>query len=218
MEARRSGSAEIIRSYEPRLHYWVSERDRGQSHALNKGFGRSTGDIQGWLCSDDVLEPHAARTVLDYFRKHPRVRCFYGDAWLIDEQDRPVKPKKEIPFNWFIWRYDYNYLPQPSTFWRRDLFEEVGGVDESLQVAMDGDLWARFAEVTRLEHQRVYLSRMRLQKEQKTQRLQRESIEAQNRIATRYGVQHERAIRTKAAFLLAKSMRVGWKAATGCYW
>ena len=212
------GSPEIIRSFEPYLTYWVSEPDRGQSHALRKGFDRSTGDIQGWLCSDDLLEPHACRAALDYFRAHPEVRCFYGDARLVDERDHLIKAKKEIPFNWFIWRYDYNYLPQPSTFWRKDLYDQVGGVEESLHVCMDGDLWARFAEVTRIEHLPVVLSRMRVQKEQKTQRLQQEGLLVQNRITSRYGVRHDRVLRTKAAFVLAKTMRVGWKAATGCYW
>jgi hypothetical protein len=212
------GSVAIIRSFESRLDYWVSEPDRGQSHALNKGFALSTGDVQGWLCSDDVLELHAARVVLDYFRERRQVRCFYGDAVLIDEQDRLVKAKKEIPFNWFIWRYDYNYIPQPSTFWRRDLYEEVGGLDESLQVSMDGDLWARFAQVTHIEHRRGCLSQMRLQREQKTQRLLAQSIDVQNRIIARYGVRHDRKVQRKAAFLVAKSMRIAWKTATGCYW
>src|SRR5581483_8681541 len=58
-------SAEIIRSYAPQLDFWVSERDAGQSDALCKGFNRSTGSLQGWLCSDDCLEPDAARTVID---------------------------------------------------------------------------------------------------------------------------------------------------------
>jgi glycosyltransferase involved in cell wall biosynthesis len=212
------GSAEIIRQFAPHLAAWVSEPDRGQGHALRKGFHRSTGDILGWLCSDDVLEPEAARITLDYFRSHPDVRCVFGDAYLIDERGRVVRPKKEIPFNRFIWRYDYNYLPQPSTFWRRDLYEQVGGVDESLDVCMDGDLWARFAEVTTLHHIRVVLSRMRLQPQQKTQRLHRESVRVQKDIAARYGVRQDRAVTRQAAFVAAKAMRIGWKLATGCYW
>jgi glycosyltransferase involved in cell wall biosynthesis len=211
------GSADIIHEYESGLAWWVSERDRGQSHALNKGFARSSGNIQGWLCSDDVLEPHAARTVLDYFQSHPESRCVYGDAYLIDEQDRIVKSKREIPFNWFIWRYDYNYIPQPSTFWRSDLFQQVGGIDESLRVCMDGDLWARFSEVAAIDHVPTILSRMRLQKDQKTQRLKREGNEVQNQITSRYGVRNDRVIQRKAAFIVAKGMRVGWKAVTGCY-
>ena len=84
---------------------------------------------------------------------------------------------------------------------------------------MDGDLWARFAEVTRLEHVPVMLSRMRWQKDQKTQKLQRESILVQNRITKPIRCpSRDRVFRTKAAFVLAKAMRVGWKAAMGCYW
>lgn len=214
----KDGSVEIIRDFEPRLAYWVSERDRGQSDALRKGFDRATGDVQGWLCSDDELEPDAARTVLDYFGAHPRVRWVYGDASIIDEKGRTLKPKKEIPFNWFIWLYDYNYLPQPSTFWRADLYAQSGGIDVALQVAMDGDLWARFAELSPPRHIPARLSRMRMQPDQKTQELKEESIRAQNKIAIRYGVRHDRKLQRQSAFLLAKTLRVGWKLATGCYW
>lgn len=212
------GSVEIIREFEHRLDYWVSERDAGQSDALRKGFRRATGDVQGWLCSDDEMEPDAVSTVLAYFRANPGARWVYGDACLIDENGRVVKAKKEIPFNWFIWLYDYNYVPQPSTFWRTDLYEQTGGIDASLHVCMDGDLWARFAEVARPRHIQAVLSRMRLQPDQKTQKLRDESIRVQNEITMRYGVRHDRVVRRQSAFLLAKAMRVGWKLATGCYW
>src|SRR5713101_2373300 len=109
------GSVEIIREFEKHFAYSVSEPDRGQTHALRKGFDRATGDIQGWLCSDDTLELTAARNILDYFYAHPGARFVYGDATYIDERDRPVRTKKEIPYNPFIWKYDYNYIPQPST-------------------------------------------------------------------------------------------------------
>ncbi len=212
------GSVEIIREFEPFLDYWVSEKDQGQSDALRKGFERATGNLQGWLCSDDELEPDAARTVLDYFGAHPEVRWVYGDASLTDETGRTVKAKKEIPFNWFIWLYDYNYLPQPSTFWRADLYAETGGLDVALHVAMDGDLWARFAELSPPRHIPARLSRMRMQPDQKTQKLKEESMRAQYEIAKRYGVRYDRRLRRQSAFLLAKTLRVGWKLATGCYW
>jgi glycosyltransferase involved in cell wall biosynthesis len=212
------GSVEIIRQFEEHFAYWVSEPDRGQTHALRKGFDRATGDIQGWLCSDDVLEPNTARDVLDYFHSHPATRFVYGDATFIDQNGRPVKRKKEIPFNSFIWRYDYNYIPQPSTFWRKSLYEEVGGLDESFDVAMDGDLWARFLQRAKPEHIRRLLSRFRLQPQQKTQVLREEHDRMHELYCSRLSAGLTHPLQRKAAFVVAKAWRVSWKLATGCYW
>jgi len=63
-----------------------------------------------------------------------------------------LKIKKEIPFNWFIWKHDHNYISPTSAFWRKTLYEHVKGLDESFELGMDGDLWARFAERTRPRH------------------------------------------------------------------
>ncbi len=212
------GSVEIIREFEPLLAYWVSEPDQGQTDALRKGFDRATGDIQGWLCSDDELEPDTARTVLDFFRAHQEASWAFGDARFIDEWGRVLRPKKEIPFNWFIWLHDYNYLPQPSTFWRASLYKQIGGLDASLHVSMDADLWARFAEVAAPQKIAGVLSRVRLQPEQKTQTLREQGMREGNAIRGRYGVRPGRGLRRQSAFLLARTIRIGWKLTTGCYW
>ena len=212
------GSVEIIREFEPQLAYWVSEPDHGQTHALRKGFDRATGDVQGWLCSDDELEPDAARTVLDYFGAHPAVRWAYGHANFINEDGRTLRPKKEIPFNWFIWLHDYNYLPQPSTFWRAELYQRIGGLDSSLDMCMDTDLWARFAEVALPKQILATLSRVRVQPEQKTQKFRDRSIREQNAIKSRYTGIRDRLLLRQSAFLLARTTRIGWKLAKGCYW
>src|SRR5882672_2272557 len=83
-------SVEIIRRYEKWLAHWVSERDRGQSDAINKGFSRSTGDICAYLNSDDVYLPHALLSVARLFEKHPDAALLYGDCQLIDESSRVV--------------------------------------------------------------------------------------------------------------------------------
>jgi glycosyltransferase involved in cell wall biosynthesis len=214
----KDGSADIIRALAPHFAWWVSEPDRGQTHALIKGFERATGSILGWLCSDDVLEPHTAREVLDYFAANPGARFIYGDARLIDEDDRIVRAKREIPFNWFIWSYDHNYIPQPSAFWTKDLYTEVGGLDESFDVAMDGDLFARFSIASPPRHVPRYWSRFRLQPNQKTQRLREQHDVAHRRICTSVGVANfSSPMRNRAAYLVAKSWRVCWKLKNGCY-
>jgi glycosyltransferase involved in cell wall biosynthesis len=211
------GSVEIIRKFEHRLAYWVSEPDKGQTDALIKGFSRATGEILAWLNSDDLYEPRTLWEVAEFFSGHPNVQFVYGDALWIDTEGRILKPKKEIPFNWFIWLYDHNYIPQPSAFWRRELYEAVGGLDPRFDLAMDADLWIRFAERTRPLHVRRIWSRMRLYPEQKNQRLRAISNEEDEVIRKRY-LPDEPIWRRRLKRVFAKGMRVGWKLVWGCYW
>lgn len=214
----RDGSVEIIERYAAHIATWVSEPDEGQTHALIKGFAEASGDILGWLCSDDLLEPTAAREVLDHFARHPDVGFVYGDSCWIGRDGRFLRWKKEIPFNWFIWVYDYNYIPQPSTFWRRDLYQEAGGLRQDFDLAMDADLWARFARIKRPVHVRRPWSRMRFYPEQKNQRLRAQSNREDLRIRRELGYRVDRAAWRAAMYPLAKGTRICWKLLTGCYW
>ncbi|GAP07773.1 glycosyltransferase [Anaerolinea thermolimosa] len=209
-------SVEIIQKYASRLAYWVSEPDGGQTDALIKGFSKASGEILAWLNSDDLYEPHTLWEVADWFRNHPEDEFIYGDALWIDIQGRPIKPKKEIPFNWFIWLYDYNYIPQPSAFWRRGLYERVGGLDRSFDLAMDADLWARFAEVCFPKHVRRIWSRMRFYPEQKNQRLREKSNEEDRIIRQRYVRRNPPTARCIKR-VAAKLLRIGWKLCTGSF-
>jgi glycosyltransferase involved in cell wall biosynthesis len=211
------GSVEIIQRYALHFAYMVSEHDRGQTDALKKGFDRTTGNILGWLCSDDLLVPHAARFVLDYFRSHPEVDFIYGDSHVIGPNGELLKKAKEIPFNWFIWKYDHNYIPQPSAFWKRTLYNEVGGLDESFELAMDSDLFARFAARHEPQHVRCLLSKARWYPQQKTQRLRHKSVAEHRRISLRYSSNPHWGPKVYAFGALAKMYRVGWKLTTGCY-
>jgi glycosyltransferase involved in cell wall biosynthesis len=212
------GSIEIIESYKDKLSYFLSEPDRGQTHALNKGFAVATGDILGWLCSDDLLHPGAVRFVVDYFRGHPEVDFIYGDAKIIDQKGELLRIKKETPFNWFIWVYgEHNFIPQASAFWRRSLHEQVKGLDETFNLDMDGDLWARFSERTRLCHVSKVLSTVRIYPETKSQRMRTRAIEEHRRICRRYGVDHSET-QARVLKLAARLCRVGWKVTKGCYW
>jgi glycosyltransferase involved in cell wall biosynthesis len=212
------GSVDIIRRYSSRLAYWVSEADRGQTHALNKGFAVATGDVLGWLYSDDLLERRTVREVLDFFALHREVEFVYGDGLWIDKTGRVLRPKKETPFSWFIWLFDHNYIPQPSAFWRRQLHEKVGGLDQRFECAMDADLWARFATVTRPRHVRRIWSRMRRYQEQKNQQLRvRSNVEDAliRQRAIGWTVSGMPLLALRAA---ARALRIAWKISMGCYW
>ncbi len=210
-------TVEIIEQYAGHLAYWVSEPDEGQTHALIKGFDRATGEIGGWLCSDDLHEPWTLREVAGFFGAHPQAQVVYGDSSWIDIDGRPIRPKREHAFNRFIWTYDYNFIPQPSTFWRMSLYRQVGGLDQAFDLAMDADLWIRCADVTRLHHVRRYWSRMRFYPQQKNQARRAES-NVEDRIMRRRYIGDESLYSLRAKKVIAKGTRIAWKLATGCYW
>jgi glycosyltransferase involved in cell wall biosynthesis len=142
------GTQEVLRRYEGRLR-WISEPDRGQSDAINKGFRMATGDVLAWLNSDDLYEPGALAAVAEALAAGARW-CF-GECRVIDEGDREIRRAVSWYKNRQSRRYGFarllgrNFIPQPAVFFRRDLLEEVGGLGEDYHLAMDYDLWLRFA-------------------------------------------------------------------------
>ena len=140
------GSVDIIRKYQDRLAYWVSESDRGQSHAINKGFQRANGEILGWLNSDDVYCPGAVRAVVEFFTSRPDIALVYGQADLIDYDGRMVLARQWEDFNALdcIARIRYT-IPQPAAFFRREAVQRVGLLDERLNYCLDWDYWIRLS-------------------------------------------------------------------------
>ena len=165
----------------------ISEPDEGQTDALIKGFARSSGEVMAWLNSDDLLKPGAFKAVVEYFTAHPEVDVVYGDMELIDVSGSHLKFQREIDFDAEILLWDYCYIPQPSTFWRRRIWERVGGLDGSFTCAMDYDLWMRFVKAGAVVHHvpQVF-SRFRKYPEQKNQALRSVSDAEDMRIRTAY--------------------------------
>ncbi|HXV11537.1 MAG TPA: glycosyltransferase family 2 protein [Burkholderiales bacterium] len=212
------GSVEIIRRHEADLAYWVSEPDGGQTAALIKGFDRAAGEIMGWLCSDDVLLPGALDSVGAFFVAHPDVLAAYGDALWIDAAGHVLRPKKEMGFSRFVLLYDHNYIPQPSMFWRRSLYEAVAGLDPAFDLAMDADLWERFSARTRIAHIPRYLSCMRFYDEQKTRARRGASLDESKAIRMRNS--HPLVARGPlplALRVMARCVRIAGKALAGGY-
>jgi glycosyltransferase involved in cell wall biosynthesis len=209
-------SVEVIRSHESRIAHWVSEPDRGQTDALIKGFSRSTGQLQGWLCSDDLLLPGALEKVAQFFEDHPDVDAAYGDSLWIDAEGSYLRPKKEIGFNRFVLMFDHNYISQPSMFWRRDLYERVGGLDPRFNLAMDNDLWERFSRAGKIGHIDAYLSCMRFYPEQKTRALRGKGKVEDAEIRARSPLSGASLLRP-ALRPAARLMRIASKLAAGGY-
>jgi glycosyltransferase involved in cell wall biosynthesis len=139
-------SVEIIRRYERHLTYWVSERDRGQSHALNKGFGRCTGDLMGWLNSDDYFLPGALEAFAEAFRKSPEAGAWVGDAQHVDAKGNVLKIQQPgLLDHQSLADWEVNGFQQPACLFSKTAWEAAGPIDEKLDIAMDFDLWLKIS-------------------------------------------------------------------------
>lgn len=164
-------SAEIIKRYESNLSYWISEKDSGQSNAINKGFARVTGDILAWINSDDTYNPHAFHIVAEYFVAHPEVDFLYGDVNIIDQHSKVRLLKKELDFD-FTMGCCIGFgiiISQQAAFWRRRVYDKIGGLREDLHYNMDGDFFFRVAaNGFTLKHIEISLANYRRHESAKT--------------------------------------------------
>jgi glycosyltransferase involved in cell wall biosynthesis len=213
----KDNSVEIIKKYEQYLAHWVSEPDEGQSDALSKGFDRATGDILCWLCSDDLLEPGTLHEVGRFFAEHPEVDVVFGDARFIDEAGVVTRQFKTFPFSSWLLLNTANYIPQPSTFWRRRIYDRVGGLDKSLHLSMDLDLWLRFGSVSLPRHIPRYWSRMRYYPQNKSMSLKHVAQVEAERLQLRYLGKRSAPLRA-TSIALARLTRISRKIVAGCYW
>ncbi|MGB8980836.1 MAG: glycosyltransferase family 2 protein [Anaerolineales bacterium] len=146
------GTLDIIKKYENRLAWWVSEKDKGQTDAINKGFGRAKGEVLAWINSDDTYEPGAVRAAVEYLRAHPEVGMVYGDCNFINESGRVIGKFNAAQTSYRLLRQGYAHIPQQTMFFRTELWRQVGPLDPSFYFAMDYDLWTRLAARTEIKY------------------------------------------------------------------
>ena len=188
------GSVEILRRWADKLKF-ASEKDRGQSHALNKGLALASGDVIVWVNSDDLLLPGALAIVADFWRARPGLRWAYGRALIIDEDDREIRRPITAYKNLLMrkWSYDLllleNYLTQPAVFFTRELLAEAGRIDESLVFDMDYDLWLRFGRICRPQRIDADLAALRWIATCKTGGAFEQSLASANATSRKYSAQ-----------------------------
>lgn len=178
------GSAAIIERYAARLAWWVSEKDRGQSHAINKGLERATGDIVCWLNSDDLHCPGTLETVARFFKDNPGLGALQGAVLNFNDSHREQRIfagavseedlVRRVPFH------------QPGVFWRRELLARTGLLDESLHFCMDYDLWMRLYFATDFGYTDQALAKFRVHTESKTHDNPRAMYLEYRRVASRF--------------------------------
>ena len=168
------GTVDLLRAMtskkEQQKLFWVSERDSGQSDALNKGFRRVRGDIIGWLNSDDRYRVGCFEHIVKAFEENPSVDIVYGDYLIVDESGNPFQIRREIEFSKFILLYHrVLYIPTTATFFRRRIFDENNWLEANLQYAMDLEFFIRLsARGYRFKHIPQLLADFRIQANSKT--------------------------------------------------
>ena len=138
------GTIKILKKYDPYIEYWVSEKDMGQSDALNKGFSVCKGDIYCWLNSDDLLLPNAFNTAFSELTKKNKKIC-YGDWVYIDENDQVIDKFYAFDVNSNHLKYEGFHLSADSIFWHKNVHETFSGFDVKLNKTMDFQMLLEFA-------------------------------------------------------------------------
>ena len=139
------GSVDVIKKYAGRLAWWVSEQDKGQTDAINKGFNRASGEILAWLNSDDTYNPGAVSAAVKYLTENPDVAMVYADCNYINEQGGVIGKFNSAQTDHRRLREGYVHIPQQTMFFRANYWQELGPLDPSFYFAMDYDLWTRIA-------------------------------------------------------------------------
>ncbi len=162
------GTLDILRKYEDRLT-WVSEKDSGQAEAINKGFRQATGDILGWVNSDDMYVHGAIRTIVEHFQTHPDDCFIYGDAEALDETGKSFGIRTHVKQGgWKELVGELDFIVQPASFWRTEVWKTCGELDETLHYTLDYEYWMRAARQFPPRYIPVLLAKERLYAAAKT--------------------------------------------------
>ena len=154
-------TASVVKDYASRVTF-ISEKDRGQSHAINKGFQMAKGSVLAWLNSDDLYLPGCIRTAVDGFGSNPAAGALYGEGYLIDHSGKTTGrfPCTE-PFN--LWKLAYlsDYILQQTVYFRKEALDDVGLLDENLHYTMDWDVLIRIGMKYELAYVPEYMGCLR---------------------------------------------------------
>lgn len=165
--ASTDNTVEVLRQYDGRLT-WISERDRGQVHAINKGLRMATGEVLAYLNSDDLYLPGALLAVGRHFADHPESAWLTGRCRVVDQENREIRKGLTHYKNAWLRVANYqtlqitNFVSQMATSWRREAYQRVGELNESLHYVMDWDYWMRLGKHYKLSvvHQELAAFRM----------------------------------------------------------
>ena len=162
-------TVEVLNKYDKELTSWVSEKDNGQSHAINKGIKLSAGEIFGYINSDDYYEEGVFEKAIIFFKNNPDVDIIYGNFNYVDKNNLILSKQKGMPFDSGIFRYDQDLICQPASFWRKSVFDKIGVFDEDLKFLMDYEFFLRCIDAKlKIKYVNFTIANLRLHDECKT--------------------------------------------------
>jgi len=160
------GTIAVLKKYGKKVR-WISEPDKGQADAINKGMRLAKGEILAYLNSDDTYEKGALQKVGEYFYRNPNIKFIYGKGKYVDENGHYLEDYPNAIVDKLTMFYECNVC-QPSSFWRRKLWEEVGEFDPGRQMVMDYEYWMRVQKKYKMKFFNRYLANYRLHNDSKT--------------------------------------------------
>lgn len=182
-------SVAIIKEFSSSIDWWVSEKDSGQSHAINKGLQKVTGDIIGWINSDDYYEPNVFRSIVQSFKNNPQADVIYFDVRNLSGTSEHIFHHQPFyPPELFLTKV---CLHQPGVFWRRSIMEQIGFLDENLHYVMDFDLWIRMYLNGQLKYIPHVVSNFRIHNDSKTHNDPVELYQEKNKVLARVFYTHK---------------------------
>lgn len=177
-------TVDIIKSYGDKI-IWKSEKDKGQTDAVNKGIKQSTGEIIGWLNSDDIYYPDAIAKVMKVFEEHPEVNVVYGNANHIREDDSFIEEYYTEDFDYERLK-DICFICQPSLFFRKEVVDLYGYLNVDLQYTMDYEYWLRLGKKEKFYRLNELIAGSRLYDDNKTlgarRKVHEEMLEMQKKV------------------------------------
>jgi len=168
--ASTDGSRDVIESFAPQLASWVSERDLGQTDAINKGFSLARGEVFAWLNSDDTYLPGAVSEAVAYLMAHREIGMVYGQAYYMNGAGEKMARYPAGPTDHRGLRRGVTTIPQQAAFFRSKLWNLVGPLDTSFYYAMDYDLWVRISALTPIAYVRRPWANFRIHDQSKSRR------------------------------------------------
>lgn len=211
--ASTDGTVAALEPYRKQLHKLISEKDNGQADAIRRGFEHTDGEIMAYLNSDDVLAPGALTFVAEFFRTHPHVDAVYSNRVIVNEHNTVIG-YWILPYHRSRLMMRWDLIPQETCFWRRSLYDKVGGVDASFRFAMDYDLFTRFMLHGTMRRVKRFLGAFRMHSDSKTvQQLETIGRNEIARVAEKYNIRYSRfdklrgpmftgGVRTRAALYM----------------
>jgi glycosyltransferase involved in cell wall biosynthesis len=190
------GTIEILKKYSDKI-IWKSEKDNGQSDAINKGLRLATGNIVAFLNSDDTYQPMTISKVVDFFKKNPDKKWVYGKCRIINEKDVEIRKPITIYKNILLKNYSFskllseNFISQPATFWKKELHDEIGYFNEDEHFCMDYEFWLRIGGKYPAGVINQYLANFRYYSNSKSGSVNKKQFLDELRLAQKFGKDHE---------------------------